>query len=86
MVLFGCNQNVAENKYSTKDNPSTTATDSIANDSTQRIDELHTVGNIARPEPLMGDVESIELGEVDEWIDEIPIVGKITIDKHDPPK
>ena len=86
MVLFGCNQNVVENKNGTKDNPPTTAPDSITNDSTQRIDELHTVGNIAQPEPLMGDIVH-ELGEVDEPFDEIPMLGKIAIEEDvDPPK
>ena len=86
MVLFGCNQNVVENKNGTKDNPPTTAPDSITNDSTQRIDELHTVGNIARPEPLMGDIVH-ELGEVDEQFNEIPVVGKIAIEEDvDRPK
>lgn len=86
MVLFGCNQNVVENKNGTKDNPPATAPDSITNDSTQRIDELHTVGNIARPEPLMGDIVH-ELGEVDEQFNEIPVVGKIAIEEDvDRPK
>ena len=86
MILFGCNQTTAERKPGTKENSPSTASDSIANDSTQRIDEFHTVGNIARPEPLMGDVV-IELGEVDERFDEIPVVGKIAIeDDVDRPK
>ena len=85
MVLFGCNQNTTKNKPSVKENPVTTS-NSIANDSTQRIDESHTLGNIARPEPLMGDVVQ-ELGEVDEQFDEIPMLGKIAIEEDvDPPK
>ena len=54
MILFGCNQTTEESKPDTKENSPITSGDSIANDSTQRIDELHTVGNIAMPEPLMG--------------------------------
>ena len=85
MVLFGCNQNTTKNKPSVKENPVTTS-NSIANDSTQRIDESHTLGNIATPEPLMGDVVQ-ELGEVDEQFDEIPMLGKIAIEEDvDPPK
>ena len=86
MVLFGCNQTTVESKPDTKENSPITSGDSIANDSTQRIDELHTVGNIAKPEPLMGDIVH-ELGEVDERFDEIPVVGKIAIEKDiDRPK
>ncbi|MDC0272141.1 hypothetical protein OAM07_01265 [Crocinitomicaceae bacterium] len=86
MVLLGCNQNTAEKKLDTKENSPITSGDSIANDSTQRIDELHTVGNIAKPEPLMGDIVH-ELGEVDEQFDEIPVVGKIAIEEDvDRPK
>lgn len=86
MVLFGCNQSTAERKPDTKKNSPITSGDSIANDSTQRIDELHTVGNIAKPEPLMGDIVH-ELGEVDEPFDEIPVVGKIAIEEDvDRPK
>jgi len=80
MILFGCNQTTEESKPDTKENSPITSGDSIANDSTQRIDELHTVGNIAMPEPLMGDVIQ-ELGEVDEQFDEIPVVGKIAIEE-----
>ena len=80
MILFGCNQTTEESKPDTKVNSPITSGDSIANDSTQRIDELHTVGNIAMPEPLMGDVIQ-ELGEVDEQFDEIPVVGKIAIEE-----
>jgi len=86
MVLFGCNQTTVESKPDTKENSPITSGDSIANDSTQRIDELHTVGNIAKPEPLMGDIVH-ELGEVDEQFDEIPVVGKIAIEEDvDRPK
>ena len=81
MVLFGCNQTTAESKPYTKENSPITSGDSVANDSTQRIDELHTVGNIAKPEPLMGDIVH-ELGEVDEPFDEIPVVGKIDIEEN----
>lgn len=80
MILFGCNQTTEESKPDTKENSPITSGDSIANDSTQRIDELHTVGNIAMPEPLMGDVIQ-ELSEVDEQFDEIPVVGKIAIEE-----
>ena len=80
MILFGCNQTTEESKPDTKENSPITSGDSIANDSTQRIDELHTVGNIAMPEPLIGDVIQ-ELGEVDEQFDEIPVVGKIAIEE-----
>ena len=80
MILFGCNQTTEESKPDTKENSPITSGDSIANDSTQRIDELHTAGNIAMPEPLMGDVIQ-ELGEVDEQFDEIPVVGKIAIEE-----
>ena len=80
MILFGCNQTTEESKPDTKENSPISSGDSIANDSTQRIDELHTVGNIAMPEPLMGDVIQ-ELGEVDEQFDEIPVVGKIAIEE-----
>jgi hypothetical protein len=86
MVLFGCNQTTTESKQDTKENSPIASGDSIANDSTQRINELHTVGNIAQPEPLMGDIVH-ELGEVDERFDEIPVVGKIAIEKDiDRPK
>ena len=79
MVLFGCNQTKVESKPDTKENSPITSGDSVANDNTQRIDELHTMGNIAKPEPLMGDIVH-ELGEVDEQFDEIPVVGKIDIE------
>ena len=91
MVLFGCNQNPAENKPSIKEKNPVTTSDSIACDTTKRIDELHTVGNIASPYidppgPLMGDIVH-ELGEVDEQFDEIPVVGKIAIEEDvDRPK
>ena len=91
MVLFGCNQNTAENKPSVKEKNPVTTSDSIVCDTTKRIDEGHTMGNIASPyiDPpglLMGDVV-IELGEVDERFDEIPIVGKIAVEGDiDPPK
>ena len=80
MILFGCNQTTEESKPDTKENSPISSGDSNANDNSQRIDELHTVGNIAMPEPLMGDVIQ-ELGEVDEQFDEIPVVGKIAIEE-----
>ena len=91
MVLFGCNQNTAENKPSVKEKNPVTTSDSIACDTTKRIDEGHTMGNIVSPYidppgPLMGDV-IIELGEVHEMIVEVPEVG-IIVDNEDidPPK
>ena len=91
MVLFGCNQNTAENKPSVKEKNPVTTSDSIACDTTKRIDEGHTMGNIASPyidppEPLMGAVV-IELGEVHEMIVEVPEVGKIAVEEDiDRPK
>ena len=38
MILFGCNQTTEESKPDTKENSPITSGDSIANDSTQRID------------------------------------------------
>jgi hypothetical protein len=79
MALVGCNQNATKNKSKDEaENIKIPKNDSIPRDSVDLINEPRSLlGNIARPEDM--DHSQPLLGEVDDRINGIPLVGKIAI-------
>ena len=80
MALVGCNHNSTKNKSKDEaENMTIPKKDSIPRDSVDLIKEPRTLlGNIARPEYI--DHSQTLMGEVDDRIDDIPVVGKIAVD------
>ena len=80
MALVGCNQNATKNKSKDEaENMAIPKKDFIPSDSDDLIKEPRTLlGNIARPEDV--DHSQTLMGEVDDRIDDIPVVGKIAVD------
>ena len=81
MALVGCNQNATKNKLRDEaENMAIPKKDFIPSDSDDLIKEPRTsLGNIARPEDV--DHSQTHMGEVDDRINDIPVVGKIAVDK-----
>ena len=79
MALVGCNQNATKNKSKDEvENMAIPKKDSTHCDSVDLINEPRTLlGNIARPEDI--DHAHTLMEEVDDRINDIPVVGKIAI-------
>ena len=79
MVLVGCNHNSTKNKSKDEvENMAIPKKDSTPSDSVDLINEPRTLlGNIARPEDK--DRTQTLMGEVDDRIKDIPVVGEIAI-------
>ena len=79
MALVGCNQNATKNKSKDEaENITIPKNDSIPRDSVDLINEPRTLlGNIARPKDM--DHSQTLMGEADDRINDIPVVGKIAI-------
>ena len=79
MALVGCNHNSTKNKSKDEaENMAIPKKDSTPSDSVDLINEPRTLlGNIARPEDI--DHAHTPIGEVDDRINDIPVVGKIAI-------
>ena len=80
MALVGCNHNSTKNKSKDEaENMEMPKNESIPRDSVNLMKEPRTLlGNIARPEYI--DHSQTLMGEVDDRIDDIPVVGKIAVD------
>ena len=79
MALVGCNQNATKNKSKDEaENMAIPKKDSTPSDSVDLINEPRKLlGNIARPEDI--DHAHTLMEEVDDRINDIPVVGKIAI-------
>ena len=79
MALVGCNHNSTKNKSKDEaENMVIPKNDAIPRDSVDLVNEPRTLlGNIATPEDM--DHSQTLMGEVDDRIDDIPVVGKISI-------
>ena len=81
MALVGCNQNATKNKSKDEaENMAIPKKESTPSDSVDLINKPRTLlGNIARPKYI--DHSQTLMGEVDDRINDISVVGKIAVDK-----
>ena len=79
MALVGCNHNSTKNKSKDEaENMAIPKNDAIPRDSVDLVNEPRTLlGNIARTEDM--DHSQTLMGEADDRINDIPVVGKIAI-------